>query len=128
VFTFNDVDGSLIVASNDCAFAIRDAFPVTDGHTLVISKRVVPTWWEATVEERFALIGLIDIVRLQLVESHSPSGFNVGFNAGASAGQTINHLHIHVIPRYPGDVADPRGGIRHVIPDKGNYLLSDSPI
>jgi diadenosine tetraphosphate (Ap4A) HIT family hydrolase len=128
VFTFNDVDSSLIVASNERAFAIRDAFPVTDGHTLVISKRVVPTWWQATVEERSALIELIDIVRLQLVESHSPSGFNVGFNAGASAGQTVDHLHIHVIPRYPGDVADPRGGIRHVIPDKGNYLLPDSPI
>ena len=128
MFTFNDVDSSLIVASNERAFAIRDAFPVTDGHTLVISKRVVPTWWEATVEERLSLVELIDVVRLQLLESHSPSGFNVGFNAGASAGQTVDHLHIHVIPRYPGDVADPRGGIRHVIPDKGNYLLPDSPM
>lgn len=114
------------VAANALAFAIRDGFPVSPGHTLVITRRVVATWFDATSEERVALLELVDIVKRQLDAEFRPAGYNVGFNAGTAAGQTVMHLHVHVIPRYTGDVPDPRGGVRHVIPGKGNYLASTS--
>jgi superfamily II DNA or RNA helicase/diadenosine tetraphosphate (Ap4A) HIT family hydrolase/HKD family nuclease len=119
---FLTIDPSEWVDSNDLAFAIRDKFPVSPGHTLVIPKRVIATWWEATREEQQAIFDLVDRVKEILDHELSPDGYNVGFNAGAAAGQTIDHLHIHVIPRYAGDMTDPRGGVRHVIPSKGNYL------
>jgi diadenosine tetraphosphate (Ap4A) HIT family hydrolase len=111
------------VASNGLAFAIRDAFPVSPGHTLVVPRRLIGSWFEATAEERAAIFDLVDVVRRQLDASDSPpQWYNIGVNVGAVAGQTVPHLHVHVIPRYSGDVADPRGGVRHVIPGKGNYL------
>lgn len=110
------------VASNELAFAIRDAFPASPGHTLIVPRRLFASWFEATPEERAAIFELVDVVRRQLDASSSqPQGYNIGINVGAEAGQTIPHLHVHVIPRYSGDVADPRGGVRHVIPGKGNY-------
>jgi len=118
---FSSIPAESKIASNELAFAIRDKFPVSDGHTLVIPNREIATWWDATPQERDALFELVDVVRSQLLESHEPEGFNVGFNAGEVAGQTVDHLHIHVIPRYRGDMADPRGGVRHVIPERGNY-------
>ncbi|SEM09585.1 Diadenosine tetraphosphate (Ap4A) hydrolase [Stigmatella aurantiaca] len=111
------------VASNALAFALRDTHPVSPGHTLVIPHRLVATWFEATPEEQRALFALVDEVRRELDGSHQPDGYNVGFNVGEAAGQTVFHLHVHVIPRYRGDMEDPRGGVRHVIPAKGNYLL-----
>ncbi len=120
---FTEIPESAWVASNDLAFAIRDRFPVSPGHTLIIPKRVVPTWFDATPDEQAALLALVNEVRLQLdTLSPKPDGYNVGFNAGEAAGQTVMHLHVHVIPRYRGDMDDPRGGVRHVIPSKGNYL------
>ncbi len=116
---FLAVSSELWVASNTLAFAIRDANPVTDGHTLVIPRRLVVDFFGTTDEERLALFALVDEVKRALDASHRPDGYNVGFNAGAAAGQTVFHLHLHVIPRYAGDVEDPRGGIRHVIPDRG---------
>jgi diadenosine tetraphosphate (Ap4A) HIT family hydrolase len=104
------------------AFAIRDAFPVSPGHTLIVPRRLVATWFDASVDERAALVDLLDVVKQQLDAELHPDGYNVGFNAGEAAGQTVAHLHLHVIPRYRGDVEDPRGGIRHVMPGKGNYL------
>jgi superfamily II DNA or RNA helicase/diadenosine tetraphosphate (Ap4A) HIT family hydrolase len=110
------------VAANPLAFAILDLFPVSPGHTLVVTRRVVASWFDATPAERAALLDLVDVVRQRLDVSHRPAGYNVGINIGEAAGQTIAHLHVHVIPRYRGDVDDPRGGLRHVIPGKGNYL------
>lgn len=110
------------VAANALAFAVRDAFPVSPGHTLVVPRRLVPTWFDATREEQHALLDLVEVVRRALDAERQPDGYNVGFNAGIAAGQTVLHLHVHVIPRYAGDVPDPRGGVRHVIPGKGNYL------
>ena len=110
------------VAANALAFAVRDAFPVSPGHTLVVPRRLVPTWFDATREEQHALLDLVEVVRRALDAERQPDGYNVGFNAGVAAGQTVLHLHVHVIPRYAGDVPDPRGGVRHVIPGKGNYL------
>jgi diadenosine tetraphosphate (Ap4A) HIT family hydrolase len=114
------------VASNSLAFAIHDAFPVSPGHTLVVPRRLFSSWFEATAEERAEIFELVDVVRRQLDASdHPPQGYNIGINVGAAAGQTVPHLHVHVIPRYAGDVSDPRGGVRHVIPGKGNYLAGE---
>lgn len=115
------------LTANDAAFAIYDSFPVTPGHALVVTRRVVATWFDATAAEQVALMSLVNDLKAILDErlNPKPDGYNVGFNAGEAAGQTVPHLHIHVIPRYKGDVADPRGGIRHVIPGNGNYLAGD---
>jgi diadenosine tetraphosphate (Ap4A) HIT family hydrolase len=116
------------VAANALAFALRDRYPVSPGHTLVIPRRLVPTWFEATPEEQQALMALVEEVKRDLDLALRPDGYNVGFNAGPAAGQTVMHLHVHVIPRFAGDMDDPRGGVRHVIPSKGNYLLSPRPL
>ena len=117
------------LCENDLAFAVPDGFPVTPGHSLVITKRLVPTWFEATPEEQRALMDLVNLVRDRLDATlvPRPDGYNVGFNAGRAAGQTVPHVHVHVIPRYTGDMTDPRGGVRHVIPAKGNYLRTPDP-
>ncbi|MFM8434335.1 MAG: HIT domain-containing protein, partial [Planctomycetia bacterium] len=97
---------------------------MSPGHVLVITRRVVPTFFDCTADERAALMELVGEVKQRLDErlKPKPDGYNVGFNSGAAAGQTVPHVHVHVIPRYSGDMADPRGGVRHVIPEKGNYL------
>ena len=117
------------IASNELAFAFYDRFPVTAGHTLVVTRRLIPNWFAASAAEQAALMQLVNEVRDSLSTNLSPrpDGFNVGFNDGMAAGQTVAHVHIHVIPRYHGDVADPRGGVRYVIPEKANYLATKSP-
>ena len=119
---FLAIPSSEWLAANQSAFVIADRFPVSPGHALVVPRRSIATWWEATDQERADLLALVDEVKRQLDAELQPDGYNVGFNAGAAAGQTVGHLHIHVIPRYHGDMPDPRGGVRHVIPSKGNYL------
>ncbi|NTX35050.1 DEAD/DEAH box helicase family protein [Myxococcus sp. CA033] len=114
------------VASNTLAFAIRDGSPVSPGHTLVIPRRSVATWFDATAEEQRALFELVDEVKRGLDTQLRPDGYNLGINVGVAAGQTVFHLHVHVIPRFQDDVADARGGIRHVIPGKGNYLAAQT--
>lgn len=109
------------IASNDLAFAIFDGFPVSPGHTLVIPKRLVATWFEASPEEQRALMELVEVVKARLDREYRPDGYNIGINVGEAGGQTVFHLHVHLIPRYRGDMDDPRGGVRHVIPWKGNY-------
>jgi len=116
------------VASNDLAFAFRDRYPVAPGHTLIVTRRVVTDWFAATEAERIAVMQLIETVKAALDEELHPDGYNVGFNAGLAAGQTVMHLHVHVIPRYLGDMDDPRGGVRHVIPSRGNYLRDVAPL
>ena len=115
------LDENKIVAANDLAIAFRDRFPVSPGHTLVITRRHAETWFEATRDEQVAVLDLINEVKNCLDDELHPDGYNVGFNAGEAAGQTIPHLHVHVIPRFAGDVDDPTGGVRLVVPDKGNY-------
>ncbi len=110
------------LAANDSAFAIADRYPVSPGHALVVPRRVLGTWWDATDAKRSGMLDLVDEVKRQLDAAWHPDGFNIGFNSGEAAGQTVPHLHLHVIPRYRGDVPDPRGGVRHVISGKGNYL------
>jgi diadenosine tetraphosphate (Ap4A) HIT family hydrolase len=104
--------------------ALWDGFPVSPGHMLVVPKRHVPTWFDATQEELIDLVTALDKAK-ELTASYKPHGYNIGVNAGAAAGQTVFHLHVHLIPRYAGDVPDPRGGVRHIIPSKGRYPTLD---
>ncbi|MCI0570367.1 MAG: DUF3427 domain-containing protein, partial [Myxococcaceae bacterium] len=99
-----------------------DAFPVNPGHALLVTRRHVETWFDASPEERAELSEATVLAHRRILERFPADGFNVGLNAGAAAGQTVPHLHLHVIPRQHGDVPDPRGGVRHVIPKEGNYL------
>jgi diadenosine tetraphosphate (Ap4A) HIT family hydrolase len=110
-----------ILHSNDNAVVIRDAFPVSDGHTLVIPRRHVASFFELTPAERDSVMDLLNWANSDLLNRFDPDGFNVGINDGAAAGQTIPHMHLHLIPRYAGDISDPRGGVRWVIPDRANY-------
>ncbi len=110
-----------ILAENTLALAFYDGYPVSDGHLLVIPRRHVSSYFDATAEEITAINTLLHRGQSLLLESRKPDGFNIGINIGKTAGQTIFHLHIHLIPRYAGDVAEPTGGVRHVIPGKGNY-------
>lgn len=87
----------------------------------MIPKRHIGSFFDTTVDERQALLALLEDAKLAAVTELHPSGFNIGINDGAAAGQTVPHLHIHLIPRYIGDMADPRGGVRWVIPDKADY-------
>lgn len=98
-----------------------DGFPVSAGHALIVPRRHIAKWNEATIDERQELTAAIEEVQRFVQTLHHPAAFNVGFNDGPAAGQTIGHLHIHVIPRYRGDVPVARGGIRLVIPDKARY-------
>lgn len=100
-----------------------DGHPVSAGHALLVPRRHFASWFDSTGEEKAALLEAIDAAKAAIEQLHSPDAYNIGINAGRAAGQTIFHLHVHVIPRYHGDVNDPRGGVRHVIPSKGNYLL-----
>ena len=101
--------------------ALWDGFPVSPGHALVVPRRHVATWFDASREERREMMDAIDVARAAIEARHAPDGFNVGMNLGAAAGQTVPHLHLHVIPRYAGDVEDPRGGIRWVVPERADY-------
>ena len=103
------------------SYAKYDLYPVSDGHSLVIPKRHIASYFEATDQERYDLWKLVDEVKTMLEGQHSPDGFNIGINDGVAAGQTIPHLHIHIIPRYAGDMDNPAGGVRGVIPSKQRY-------
>ena len=124
---FCDPPASKVLHRNEHALILWDGFPVTGGHLLVCTKRHVADWFEATDAEQQAILDLLRHGRGLILEHHAPAGFNIGVNVGVAAGQTVMHLHVHLIPRYPGDVADPRGGVRHVIPDRGNYLRTKTP-
>ena len=111
-----------IIASNTLAFAILDGYPVTQLHTLVIPKRHAATFFDLFEPERRAINQLLDEIRAEIMKKDAlVSGFNIGMNSGDTAGQTIGHAHVHLIPRRQGDVQDPRGGVRGVIPGKAAY-------
>lgn len=103
------------------AIALWDRHPLNPGHALIVPRRHVASWFEATAAERDEMLRLADDVRRLVAERHAPDGFNLGINDGHAAGQTFPHLHLHLIPRYRGDVADPRGGVRWIIPDRAVY-------
>ena len=105
---------------NDLAVSFYDGYPTSPGHALVIPKRHVETYFECTPIEKAALWEMVGEA-YKILRKNKPDGFNIGFNAGMAAGQTVFHAHIHVIPRYVGDVQDPRGGVRHAVVGKGYY-------
>ncbi len=119
---FCNIESERVIASNEFAFAIKDGFPVTASHTLVIPKRHAETYFDLTADELLACDELLRSLAAEIKRlDPTVEGFNIGMNAGAVAGQTIFHCHIHLIPRRNGDVDNPRGGVRHLIPGKGYY-------
>ena len=111
-----------IVLENELAYAVRDGYPVTEMHSLIIPKRHIQDYFDLTKEELIACDQLIRSLKDEISNSdNSVNGFNIGINSGETAGQTIFHCHIHLIPRRTGYVDNPRGGVRNVIPGMGNY-------
>lgn len=110
-----------LVLQDEFSLVVLDRFPVSKGHTLIIPRRHVQSFFETTPQERSSLMAMLDMAKAKLNHSHKPDGYNIGINDGSAAGQTVPHLHIHLIPRYEGDQTDPRGGIRWVFPDKADY-------
>ena len=119
---FCNIPQERIVLENDLAYAVRDGFPVTKMHSIIIPKRHIKDYFDLNKDELLACDHLIPSLKEEINNSDSSvNGFNIGMNAGESAGQTIFHCHIHLIPRRTGDVDNPRGGVRHTIPGKGDY-------
>ncbi|WP_249605371.1 HIT domain-containing protein [Chromobacterium sp. IRSSSOUMB001] len=107
--------------ANTYGVVIRDGFPISPGHTLIIPRRHIASFFALEPAEREGLMVLLDQARQQLLAELKPDGFNIGINDGTAAGQTVPHLHIHLIPRFAGDREDSRGGVRWIIPEKADY-------
>ena len=105
---------------------IRDGYAISPGHTLIIPKRHVSSLFELNEDEFSALHPLLNNTKKKLDKEFSPKAYNIGINDGPAAGQTVPHLHIHLIPRYEGDMPDPRGGVRWIFPDKADYWSNDT--
>lgn len=119
---FCNVAADRIWIENDHAIAFPDAFPVTDGHMLIVPRKHVSSTYELEMDEQQSIWALVGEVRQRLLTGlKPPDGFNIGFNDGLAAGQTVQHAHVHIIPRQHGDVPDPRGGIRWVVADNAPY-------
>lgn len=110
-----------VLRQSALAAALTDAFPVSPGRCLIVPRRHIASWFEATEDERKEMLRLLDHVRADIVNVHDPAGCNVGINDGPAAGQTVEHLHVHLIPRHNGDSPDPRGDIRWVLPGRADY-------
>jgi diadenosine tetraphosphate (Ap4A) HIT family hydrolase len=110
-----------LLAANDLAVAFPAGFPVSPGHALIVPRRHEPDFFSLSPDEQAAVVALVSPVRTALDGQFSPDAYNLGVNAGKAAGQTILHTHLHVIPRYAGDVAEPRGGVRWVLPETARY-------
>ncbi len=118
---FCEMPVSAYVIGNNYFYGLFDKYPVTEGHLLIIPKRHAETLFELTEDERRALFEIMEDGKALLEKKFNPAGFNFGINQGLTAGQTIPHLHLHIIPRYVGDMEDPEGGVRGVIPEKQKY-------
>lgn len=121
VCPFCHLPESRVILANELAVAIRDAYPVSSGHSLILPRRHVGSFFDTTQEERIAMLALLGSVREGLERECHPAGYNIGINDGPAAGQTVLHLHLHLIPRHTGDRPDPRGGIRWIFPEKAKY-------
>lgn len=117
-----------VTRRNDLAYCARDSYPVSPGHSLIIPLRHCASLFELTAVELAACMELLLAEQRALEEDLKPDGYNVGVNVGAAAGQSVPHVHIHLIPRYRGDHPRPQGGVRHVLPDKAHYARAgDAP-
>ncbi len=110
-----------IIYENTHMRIVYDQYPVNEGHMLIISKRHVSTFFELTSEEKVAIDDALRFGKRHLDSTYQPTGYNIGVNVGEDAGQTIFHMHVHLIPRYKKDTPQPKGGVRGVIPDKQAY-------
>ena len=110
-----------VVREAALVLAVTDGFPVAEGHTLVVPRRHVASLFDLREDEQAAIWAMVGQIRSELAERLAPQGFNVGLNDGRAGGQTVIHAHVHVIPRFDGDVPDPRGGVRWVVPGKAAY-------
>lgn len=110
-----------IIYEDDYVMAIYDSNPVNLGHTLIIPKKHISNYFDLTIEEQQQMWDIVNKCKSIIQKIYSPDGYNIGINIGKLAGQTVQHVHIHLIPRYKGDVENPRGGVRGAIPDKQNY-------
>lgn len=108
-------------AENDHAYLCWDKNPVSPGHMLVIPKQHVESYFDLTEQQNLAMLELLHKSKSMIDEKYSPDAYNIGINDGIEAGRTVHHVHIHIIPRHKGDVENPRGGVRHIIPGKGDY-------
>ncbi|MDP6523502.1 MAG: HIT family protein [Kiritimatiellia bacterium] len=118
---FHPVDPGRVVLETDEAVAFYDAYPITEGHALVVPKQRVSSLFELKPDIQTAVWDAVRLTREFLAKEYHTDSFNIGINDGRAAGQTITHTHIHVIPRFKGDAPDPRGGIRWIMPDRANY-------
>jgi diadenosine tetraphosphate (Ap4A) HIT family hydrolase len=118
---FLEIPNDRILYQGEHFFIIRDVFPVSPGHSLIISNLPKSDYFELTSEERKSLDEVILTAKNLIENEFSPDGYNIGMNCGETAGQTVFHFHCHLIPRYVGDMDNPRGGVRHCIKGKGNY-------
>jgi diadenosine tetraphosphate (Ap4A) HIT family hydrolase len=120
--SFLEIPEERVIHRTTSFFIIRDAFPVSPGHLLIISNRLCRDYFELSEAEKSELTKAIDTAKSLIDKEHNPDGYNIGMNCGMTAGQTVFHFHCHVIPRYKGDMTDPRGGVRHCVEGKGSYL------
>ncbi|HJP17854.1 MAG TPA: HIT family protein [Nitrospinota bacterium] len=119
---FCDIDPTRVIEDYKTLYAIQDEYPVTKDHMLIIPKRHIQDYFKMSSEEENDLNELLRILRRKILEDDSSvNGFNIGMNCGVSAGQTIMHAHVHLIPRRDGDTEEPRGGVRGVIPGMMSY-------
>ena len=118
-------DPARVFHEGELAFGLWDAYPVNPGHALIIPRRHLQSWFDSTPEEQAEILRTIPLVRAHIEKAHAPAGYNIGVNDGFAAGQTVDHLHLHVVPRFEGDVPDPRGGLRWVIPERAPYWNED---
>lgn len=114
-------DAGRVIHDDGLVFVLRDGFPVSPGHVLVIPHRHVGSFFDTTPEERRAILDALELAKRAVDDDHHPDGWNIGINDGVAAGQTVPHLHVHLIPRYAGDRPDPRGGVRWILPEKADY-------
>ncbi len=117
----NNPEKHSIIEENNLFYARWDNYPVSKGHAEVIPKKHIESFFDLNNDELIQLFDLIKKTKKIIQNKHNPDAFNIGINDGEEAGRTIHHLHVHIIPRYKGDVENPKGGIRHIIPGKGNY-------
>lgn len=118
---FKQISDDKILLKTDYFFVIADGFPVSPGHMLIISNEIRKDFWSLTPKEKIELTTIIEKVKNLIERKYQPDGYNIGMNCGEAAGQTVFHFHCHVIPRYIGDMENPRGGVRHCVEGKGAY-------
>ena len=118
---FCNPDPTRVFYEDELVIGLWDAYPVSPGHALLVPRRHVAGWFDASPEEQQALTSALHAARAEILKTHQPDGFNIGVNSGEAAGQTVPHMHVHLIPRYRGDSDDPRGGVRYVIREKARY-------